>query len=235
MATTFKELKRKALMGFKDVHGPDILMMEEAINQACHAIAEVQNFEELIVLDTTNAFTVDGTKRYHVTTNLLLTRPKDILSIVLHDDFNSRKLRYFDTQRLDERVPYPEGYAEGKPEIYTQQGDYLEFIPVPDAAYPLYIRYAQWPVVLTADTDTCSYSKIDSSIIALARDLFLALRGGLPLDTVSKARAYLDIAVDDDRSRPDSLPVAQGFTTRAGWNYKGEYWNNPWVRRVGGN
>lgn len=232
MGTTLKELRRKVLMGFKDLDGEDILMAEEAINQACHVVAEIQNFEELLVYDITNAKTVDGTARYHLVTDWLLTRPKDILSIVLHDDFNSRKLDYIQPQSLDKNIPYPAGYAEGKSEIYTRDGDYITLTRIPDAAYDVYIRYYQWPLELSADEDQCSYTRIDSSIIALSRDIFIALRGALPLDSIAKAKAYLRLAVENDRYDPDDLPIAKGFNSSGRTKYTGEYWNNPFIKQV---
>jgi hypothetical protein len=217
-------------MGVKDLVGEDILMAEESINLACYAIAKIHNFEELTVYDTTSAKTVDGTQSYTLTTALGLTRPKDIISIVLYDNENSRKLGYRTSQWLDENYPYPTQMAEGRPEIYTQRVDCIELLPIPDAVYSLYITYAQWPLTLTADTDQCSYATLDMVIVPLARDIFLALRSGAPLDAITRARGYLDSSMRDDRSNPDALPVARGFTTVSG--YGGEYWNDPFVKRV---
>jgi hypothetical protein len=211
MGTTRGELKRKVLMGIKDLGGEDMLMAEEAINMACYAIAMVHNFGELTVMDRTNCHTADGTKNYSLTTALLLTRPKDIISIVLHDDNQSRKLTYKTPQWIDSNYPYPEAIGEGRPEIYTQRVDQLELIPIPDAIYDLYVNYAQWPLALTADTTECSYTNKDFVVVGLARDIFLAMRGGIPLDPVAKAKGYMDTAMRDDRSGPDALPVAQGF------------------------
>ena len=232
MGTTLKELRRKVLMGFKNIDGEDVLMAEEAINMGCHAIAEVQNFDDLLVTDLTSAKTVDGQKRYHLVTDWLLTRPKDILSIILHDDFNSRKLDSVQVQSIDKTVAYPEGYAEGKSELYTKVGDYVELIRIPDAVYDLYVRYYQWPLVLTTDDAECSYTNIDSTIIALSRDIFISLRGGLPLDYVAKAKGYLKIASGDDRTSPDDLPIARGFNSSGKVKYTGEYWNNPYIKQV---
>lgn len=230
MGTTRAELKRKVLMGFKDLTGEDILMCEEALNMACRAIAEVHNFEELKTYDTTSADTVDGTKTYHLTTDLSLTRPKDIVSIIVHDDHNSRKLKYRDPQWVDANYPYPEGMAETLPEIYTQRGNSIDLIPIPDDAYDLYITYYQWPAEMTADTTECSYSNIDTTIIALARDIFISLRAGLPLDYADRARGYLGISYKDDRSMPDRLPVARPFN--ASKPITGEYWNDPFIHSV---
>jgi hypothetical protein len=230
MGTQRGELKRKVLMGVKDLGGEDILMAEEAINMACYAIAKIHNFQELTVMDKTNAFTAIGTQSYSLVTDLGLTRPKDIISIVAHDDNNSRKLSCRAPQWMDENYPYPTGIGTGIPEVYTFRVDSIELLPIPDAIYALYINYAQWPLTLTADTDICSYDAIDFVIVALARDIFLALRGSIPLDPIAKAKAYLDSSMRDDRSSPDALPIARGYQTSSG--YKGEYWNDPFIKSV---
>ena len=230
MGTTLAELRRKVLMGYEDVTGSDILIAEEAINQACHAMAEINNFEELLVTDLTNAKTVIDQKRYHLVTDWLLTRPKDILSIVLHDDFNSRKLSFMPTQHVDTILPYPEGITTGKPSVYNKQGDYVDLFILPDAVYDLYIRYYQWPLVLVNDSDECSYTNQDSLVIAIARDIFIALRSKLPLDTIMKAKMYMKTALGDDRVDPDEMPVARGFNSSGKVRYTGEYWNNPFIR-----
>lgn len=232
MGTTLKELRRKVLMGFDNVDGQLILMAEEAINQACHAIAEVHDFDDLLVTDTTSAKTVASQKRYHWVTDWLLTRPKEILSIKLMDAFNSRKLDSIATQHMDRIMPYPEGYTTGKSEAYNRQGDYIELLRIPDAAYDLAIRYYQWPLVLTSDTHECSFTNIDTSVIALARDIFLALKGMQPLDSIAKARAYLQTAIADDNISPDAMPIARGFQSGGKTKYTGEYWNNPFIRSV---
>ncbi len=211
MGTTRLELRRKVLLGVKDLTGEDILIADEAINQACSSIAKVQDFEELVVFNNMGA-TVDGKRTYTFTT-LTLTRCKDIYSILAHDDYNSQKLVYKTPQWMDTNYPYPEGEPEDIPSLYTIRGVTVELMPIPDAAYPLYIRHSMWPLTLTADTDECSYTNLDGEIIALARDIFLAYRSGLPIDSVSRAKGYLQLAVKDDRSNPDALPVARGFST----------------------
>ena len=231
MGTTLKELRRKVLMGFKEVDGGDILIAEEAINLACRSIAEVQNFEEMLVYDTTSAKISVDVSRYHLVDNWFLTRPKDILSIRAMDEHNSIKLKHLTGQALDEFMPYPEGQASQTPTYYYKSGDWVEVFPIPDAALDVYVRYYQWPLVLTEDTDECSYEKIDGSVIALARDIFIALRSALPLDSVAKAKAYLSLATSNDRSAPDDRPIARGYRSGQG-RYSGEPWNDPFIKQT---
>lgn len=240
MSVTFGELTRKTLLALVNdrtvtppltVDGINVLLVEEGINEACHAIARVHDFEELIVLDTTSAATVDGTKRYHLTTDLLLTRPKHIYSIVLHDDSNSRKLTPVPYAELDDKVPYPEQLGEQKPKWYTRQGDYLEFIPIPDAAYDLYIRYSQWPLTLTEAADICSYTQLTGQIVALAKDFVLSALSGNLLDSTTRAKAYLKLDVSDERRQSDTPRVARPFNPFTSSQVSNEYWKDPFVRR----
>jgi hypothetical protein len=229
MASTLAQLVRKVMTGFPRTDGEAILAVKQAINDAHRAIAMVRDFDELLVLDTTSAATVDGTSRYHITSDLLLTRPKDIYSIVLHDDENSRKLTYVPYRELDKVVPYPDMVGEGRPYWYTRQGYYLEFFRIPDAAYDLYIRHSQWPAILDSDDDTTPYLYLDEVIVFLAKDIANAYLSNQYLDFTERASYYLKLAVRDNITQPDHDLVARPFTVTG--PVHGEYWNNPFVRR----
>ena len=64
MATTFAEFKRRVMLGIPQVDGETLLTVEEAINIAHKVIACVRDFDDLMVLDTTNALTVASQKLY---------------------------------------------------------------------------------------------------------------------------------------------------------------------------
>ena len=107
MATTFSELKRRVQLGFPKLDGEADLIIEQALNDTVQAIASVQDWDNMLVWEKTLPKTADGTQRYHLVTNLLLTRPKSLYSIILHDDSSSIKLTYVPPRELDDRVPYP--------------------------------------------------------------------------------------------------------------------------------
>lgn len=230
MGTTFKELKRKVLLGIPYVDGETLLVVEEAINTAQKVIACVRDFDELMTLDTTHAATVDGQKLYHITTDLALVRPKDIYSIRLMDDSNSRKLTYVPFRNLDERIPYTEMIGEGKPSWYTRRGEYIELYRIPDDAYDLYVMHSQWPDVLVDDTDETIFSNIDHVIVSLSINIANELKTGAITDWDAIAAKMMALSVGESITRPDEMMVAKPFSSKS--CLEGEYWNNPFVRDV---
>ena len=116
MATTYKEFIRRVLINLQPRNdGIVVMAVEQAINDAQKVIACVKDFDELMTLDTTHATTVDGTKLYHIEDDFDLVRPKDLYSIRLMDESNSRKLDYVPFRAMDERIPYTEMTGEGRP------------------------------------------------------------------------------------------------------------------------
>lgn len=227
---TFLELKQQVqlrLGGHLD--GKTTLAMEQAINHAHKVIADVHDFDELMILDTTNAFTVAEQKSYHIVDDLALVRPKDIYTIRYMDEDNSRKLEYVSLRHLDSNVPYTEMVGSGRPYWYTQRGRYIEFYRIPDEAKPLYIQHSQWPDTLAEDGDESPFLNIDQVIVPLAADMTLAIVEGLPVSSwTNRAQQLLGVGVLEEKIRPDRFFVAQPFgTTR---RPVGEYWLNPFIK-----
>jgi hypothetical protein len=230
MPTTFGELKRLVFLELRRSDGEAELAIEEAINRAHKAIARAQDFEELMVLDTTNAVTVASTKLYHLIDDLLLTRPKDIYTIRLMNDSNSRKLVWVPFDRLDEVIPYTEQRGEDRSKWYTQRGLNIELFPIPDDAYSLYIQYSQWPETLDAEDDTTPYLNLDDVIVTLGAEIALAiLEGGSMTGWTQRAQILLGQGMAESRSKPDALLVAQPFNSH-GSSLQGEYWLNPFIK-----
>lgn len=231
MGTTYGEFKRRVLINIQPRNdGVALMAVEQAINDAQKVIACVRDFDELMTLDTTHATTVADQKSYHITSSLSLVRPKDIYSIRLMDTDNSRKLEFVPFRKLDERVPYTEMTGTGKPNFYTIRGMYVELYRIPDDAYSLYIQHSQWPAVMDDDTDETEFANIDHVIIALATDMALASLEGGSSDWIQTATRLLGISVNEERTRPDQFRVAQPFVSTL-YPTRGEYWNNPWVKK----
>jgi len=55
--TTFAELKRQVLLRMPDNEGRTIMAIEQGINDAHKMIAAIKDFDELMTLDMTHAFT----------------------------------------------------------------------------------------------------------------------------------------------------------------------------------
>lgn len=229
MATTFAEFKRRVMLGIPQVDGETLLTVEEAINIAHKVIACVRDFDDLMVLDTTNALTVASQKLYHIETDLLLVRPKDIYSIRLMATTESRKLVYVPPRELDDTIPYTEQVGEGKSKWYTRRGNYLELYRIPDDAYRLYVMHSQWPATLVNDTDVTPYSNIDHVIIGLSINIANELRIGQTSNWEEMANSMLSLSVGENASKPDEMLVAKPFNTRQ--YAPGEYWNNPFIKK----
>lgn len=232
MTTTYKELYSRVLLRLDTQDGRALLASKEAVNSAHRAIARVQDFEELVVLDTTSADTVASTKTYHLVDDLGLTNPKDIYYIKYMDEGSSRKLTYKTPRWVAENWPYEEIFGEQKPQYYTRRGKYIDIIPVPDEAKDLYIYYSQWPTTLSADTDQTSYEDIDDIIIDLAAEIAAdILRSSHGQQYEVLAKQMLGISIREERHNPDADPVASPFNPQ-GDTVVGEYWKQPFVRRT---
>lgn len=229
--TTYGELIRLVMINLQPrTDGIARLAVEQAINDAQKVIACAKDFDELMVLDTTNAATVDGTKLYNIETDFGLSRPKDIYSIRLMDEERSRKLTYVPFRELDRVIPYTEMISEGRSNFYTVRGKNVELYPIPDDAYDLYIQHSQWPLVLTDETDETSFVNIDYAIVALASDMALASLEGGGSDWMQRATQLLGVGISEEDRRPDQFYCAQPFRP-LGDARMGEYWNNPWVKK----
>jgi len=229
--TTFSELKRRVFLGFPQTDGEALLAVERGINEALQSIALVKDFDELIVLKTTGCATVASQKTYDWITHWALTRPKKILSIRLMDGTLSRKLTFIPTRELDETLPYAESLSTGRSTHYTLAGSRdIEFIPIPDAAYTLYIRYSQWPAALTAETDETPYTNLDGVTVFLAKDIANAYLSGEYFDFAQRAALYLKANAMEESRQPDHIRIARPFSTHE--VILGEYWRDPFVRRT---
>jgi len=233
--TTFGELKRLVLQRLAPrSDGQTLLAVEQAINEAQKNIARVKDFDELMVLDTTHASTTADQKLYHIedvgTYHFDLVRPKDIYTIRLMDEGNSRKLTYVSPREIDEKVPYTEIFSTGRPKWYTRRGKYIELFRIPDDTYSLYIMHSQWPTVLSSDTTEIPYDDLDDVIVTLASDIALSIvEEGVVGNWFERAKQLLGIVLREEETRPDIFYVAQPFSARGGV-FAGEYWNNPFIK-----
>lgn len=229
--TTYKEFYQKVLFRLDRSDGRALLAAKDAVNDAHKIIARVKDFDDLLVLDTTNALTVADTGSYHLTSDWGLTRPKDIYTLRYMDEANSRKLTYVSPGRLDEVVPYVEIYGTQKPYYYTRRGMEIELIPIPGEAQSVYVYYSQWPLPLSDDGDETSYAnaEIDDVIINLAAKMADAALKDLDGDWESLANSLLTGAYLESEHRPDRRLVAKPF--QAVSPVMGEWWKQPFTTR----
>lgn len=227
--STFAELKRQVVMKLEEVPSGEVMLtVEQAINDAMHVIAMVEDFDDLMVMDTTNAATVEDQKLYHIEDDLSLERPKDIYSIRLMDEGNSRKLIYVPPTEIDLKIPYTEISGTGRSKWYTRRGKYIELYRIPDDAYDLYVYHSQWPEVMDADSDTIPFANLDLVIVTLAVDM--SVRGGSVTDWLPRAKELLALGVREEGDRPDAVMVAKPFSPSEDYFGPGEYWVDPFYK-----
>lgn len=226
---TFEELVSKILLRLDRNDGRARLATEESINDALKYIARVKDFDELMVLDTTNAATVIDTKLYHLVDDWGLTRPKSLYTLRYMDESSSRKLIYVPASRLDAVIPYTEQLGTQRPNWYTRRGDEVELIPIPNAAKSVYIFYSQWPAILSGALEP-PYSDLDDVIITLSTDIATGILDKSFGNYVQRARELLGLAVREDITRPDRTFIAQPFQA-ADEAVQGEYWLDPFIQK----
>lgn len=233
MAVTYKQLYQRVLLRIKTLDGRALLACKEAVNIAQKVIARTADFDELKTWDLTHCKTAISVKDYIIPTRWALVRLKDILSIKLMDESNSRKLTYISPTEIDERIPYPQDLGEQRCSVYTQRGNTVELFPIPDEVYTLYVYHTQWPVELVNDTDCMSYADdLEDVVVSLAADITNSILEGVSgTDWNSKAKAMLVGAVAEDLNRPDRVFQARPFDPGV-TIYTGEYWRQPFVKEV---
>ena len=231
MAITYDELIRRVFTGFPRTDGEAYLAIKQSINDSLIALVSTGNFDTLLERDTTNAETVGGVKTYHIEDDLGLTRPKDIDSIVLSSEGQSRKLIYVPPKELDSKIPYPERFSEGKSRWYTQYGKNIELFRIPNDAYSLYIRYSKWPAPLSDGTDESPLdTQYDHLIVFLSKDIANAYLNGEYINFTERTAAFIKLAKDENETRPDQTLVAKPFEMSP-HETVGEPWLNPFVKR----
>jgi len=229
VSVTFEELYKRVLLRLEKADGKALLAAKEGINSAQKVIVRVQDFDELVVTDTTNALTEASTATYALVDDWGLTRPKDILSLRYMDEGESIKLVYVPPRSMDEVLPYTLTLGERKPYWYTQRGTSVELIPVPDEEKSVYVMYTQWPTPMTDDSAEMDLpDDVDDVMVALGTDIAQSILVNEVKDWVARARALLSGSAREEGSRPDRMLIAQPF--RVGSKAYGEYWKQPFVK-----
>lgn len=160
------------------------------LNWGQKRMARVYSFNELN--DTKeNAVTVAGVKAYPLFTGdnaFSLTRLKDIHSIRLIDDENSRTLTRWSYRRFDKRFPRPENFTTGRPSIYVRWANKIELFRIPDSAYTLYIRFSQWANDMSSDTQVSDFLNKDQLLVTAG-----ILETYLALEEYTDAKSYYQL------------------------------------------
>ena len=73
------------------------------------------------------------------------TDTKNILGITLQDGASSRPLKAIYFRLFDQLRPNLRQTTAARPTHYIDYGSYFELYPLPDKAYPMYVRYSKYP------------------------------------------------------------------------------------------
>ena len=157
-------------------------------------------------------------------------RCKDILSVVLVDGTNSKKLEYIPPRALDESVPYPEAWATGKPTHYSRYWYQLELWKIPNAIYRVNVRQSLYPGECTSDGDECIYVRKDDMVAAFmtAETYKLQMENDEYIRWMTDAMRMLKEYKAEEENQPDYAPVARPFGAEPTYNVRG--WDNPFIK-----
>lgn len=204
-----------------------------ALNFSQKRIARVHDWEELQIV-TTGTLPFTGS----AAADKLINRPANLRKIysfrLTHptDTNIARKITYIPYRVWDRRVPAPEAFARGKPDIYTMWREKIEIWPVGDAAHAYEIRHSNFPAAFTTGglSALSDLDNKDDLIQTLTMSyLYLTLRQPAMANTYfATYKEMVDSASLTESEKPDS---AQGSDEVRG-GVPNDYWVDPFVRQV---
>src|SRR3972149_2594372 len=203
--------------------------LTRVLNLSQSRMSRIYKWEELEALVTSKSRAAGS--RYVDLTSLNI---REILSVVLVDGTNSRKLSGRIYRQLDQVSSYPEANPTGKPEVYSYFGKKLELYQVPDAIYTLRIRVSNWPTAFSdaSPSATSDLDNKDDMLIALSNSwLFLTLGKSEDANKWwSIYRQMLTSAIAEEGESPD-LDVLPGGGAGVGVETAGP-WASPFVKSI---
>jgi hypothetical protein len=156
-------------------------------------------------------------------------RVKDILTLVVSDGLDSRKLKRVTEREYYKRSPSPESESENKPTIYCRIGDNLHLFPIPSSDLPINVCFSRYPADALDDSSVPEFEYKDDVIHAGMMSEFLN-----HLQENREASRWngvfmegLTAAVKTVAHPTDWEVEGRGYGGAEG--LKGEYWNNPFI------
>lgn len=205
---TFVELKdevRSALGGRTDLDS----RLGRSINLAQQRLARMHDFYEMQIISTHQIMNNNlDNDRF-----LQLPTLREVYSLVLLHGAESRKLVNRTTQWLDRIISMPEYWARQIPTDYVVWGTYIEMYALPLDTYTLRMRWTQWPLALSADTDLSQFLHKDELLIELAL-VYLYNSLGKESDASkheTRVKTLMSEALEMDRTHPD-LNILPGLS-----------------------
>lgn len=201
------------------------------INWSQQRIADQWTFEEMRRLFAGSV--TDGVSKYGFPTLM-----KDIFTMRVINDSDSRTLTYVPAREFDQIIPRPATYTEDTPNWYVDYGINFEVFPIPDQTYDVELRCSLYPAEMDEDTDESELLRKDKLIICGATIFALyslkeyeeAAYWSNEIWTTLMAEAQ-----NTDHSAEDWTPAARPFRSPAvddvGTGTAGKYWQSPWIGR----
>lgn len=211
MALTLSELREEVRAAIRrPVGGFSNDRIDRRINWAQREVAILHTFREMEKVFQRD--TVDSQYRYGYP-----ERWKEVYSIVLRREGGSRKLIYMKPRDFDEQVPKPSIY-EGTPTYWVDYGTSFELYPVPNDAWRMIVRLAQYPEDFSVDGDTSTLLDKDDLLIAIATYYSLQSLAEDDLAAYWKDSVVPTVyqkALRADSNDRDWQPIAKPFTIRS--------------------
>lgn len=205
------------------------LRLGRFLNLAQHRLARRHDFDEMQIISSTQIFnTGSDNDRF-----LSLPTIREVYSIVLLDGASSKKLERITAQRMDRMQSMPEYFARNRPAQYTLWGNTIEMFPMTDATYTIRMRWTQWPLNFTLDTDVSQFRQKDDVLIEMALSYanYSLGKESEALKHEARAKMLLDEAEEVDRTNPDlNIMPGQSDGQVAGTSTGAEPWNDPFIR-----
>ena len=215
---------RAALGGRRDLD----TRLKSIINLALQRLARIHDFDEMEVLSTTNIQNTGSDDDKYI----ILPTKREVYSIVVLDDAQSRKLVQRTPQYWDRLISKPEYWSRDIPTDYMIWGNTVELYPLPDATYPIRMRWTKWPTALNASDDVAEFVNKDDVIIELATSYALRTLGKeSDADKhESAAKRMLGEAAAMDDSKPDMTITPTLSDAQMVTGQPSEYWRDPFRR-----
>jgi hypothetical protein len=224
---TLRELEdevRIGLGGRTDQDG----RLARSLNIAQQRLARKHDFDEMEEISLgLSQNTGDPCDRY-----LQLPNVREVYSLVLLDDANSRKLVQVSARRFDQLIPKAEYWVRGRPSHYIIWNNTVEIWKLPDSTvgYPLRMRWTKWPADLNSPTQKSEFKNKDDLLVELTLVYIFNSIGKeteAAKHTAIAGQLYLE-ALTADSTKPD-LDYQAGGTAQA-LNILLPAESNPFVR-----
>ncbi len=164
---TLAQMKTEVRAAFGDSTQYDA-RLDNLFTLAQDRLVSKHDFEELKVRATLATTSVTADPSVDMVVALPVTL-RQLYSVILVDDMNSRRLQPIPGHLWDKEIPYAEAFTRARPTKYRRWGTNIELWRVPDAAYVLRGHYTTWGTAFTTDSQKSDLERKDQLLILLVQ------------------------------------------------------------------